>query len=169
MKMMFLKWLSSNRTTNNMFVKKTSKTSSPICLVFFQMMVLTPNDSMRLLKIFQASSRVHGPKRIRQSPKRKGKDNFDSGPEPLHHLHAVQRADENITAFWKTMISFIAPEATPFVNKIHVSYTGCVREAQRRCDTTQTKHIEMFRDYLYFSVAGDMAQFGQDHFLSCIG
>ena len=33
----------------------------------------------------------------------------------------------------------------------------------------QTKHLEMFRDCLYFSLAVDMAQFGQDHFLSCIG
>ena len=67
------------------------------------------------------------------------------------------------------MISFITPEATPFVNKIHVSYTGCVREAQRRYDMIQTKHLEMFRDCLYFSLAVDMAQLGQDRFLSYIG
>ena len=50
-----------------------------------------------------------------------------------------------------------------------MSYTGCVREAQRRYDMIQTKHLEMFRDCLHFSLAVDMAQFGQDHFLSCIG
>ena len=76
---------------------------------------------------------------------------------------------KNITSFWKTMIAFIAPESTHLVNKIHVSYTGCVREAQRRYDLIHTRHLEMFRDSLYFSLAVDTAQFGQDHFLSCIG
>ena len=76
---------------------------------------------------------------------------------------------KNITSFWKTMMSFMTPESTPFVNKIHVSYTGCVREAQRRYDCIQAKQLEMFRNCLYFSLAVDMAQFGQDHFISCIG
>ena len=76
---------------------------------------------------------------------------------------------KNITSFWKTMMSFMTPESTQFVQKIHVSYTGCVREAQRRYDTIQTKQLEMFRDCLYFSLAVDMAQFGQGHFISCIG
>ena len=67
------------------------------------------------------------------------------------------------------MISFLIPEATPFIQKIHVSFMGCVREAQKQYDSIQAKHLEMFRDCCFFSLAVDTAQFGQDHFLSCIG
>ena len=76
---------------------------------------------------------------------------------------------KNITSFWKTMMSFMTPESTQFVQKIHVSYTGCVREAQKRHDLIQAKQLEMFRDCCYFSLAIDTAQFDRDHFLSCIG
>ena len=73
---------------------------------------------------------------------------------------------KNITSFWKTMMSFMTPESTQFVQKIHVSYTGCVREAQKRHDLIQAKQLEMFRDCCYFSLAIDTAQFDRDHFLS---
>ena len=76
---------------------------------------------------------------------------------------------KNITTFWKSMFSFLIPEATPFVQKIHVSYTRCVREAQKQYDAIQAKHLEMFRDCCFFSLAVDTAPFGRDHFLSCIG
>ena len=39
---------------------------------------------------------------------------------------------KNITAFWQAMIPLIAPESEQVANKIHVSYSGCVREAQRK-------------------------------------
>ena len=76
---------------------------------------------------------------------------------------------KNITSFWKKMMCFMIPESTQFVQKIHVSYTGCVREAQKRHDLIQAKQLEMFRDCCYFSLAIDTAQFDRDHFLSCIG
>ena len=75
---------------------------------------------------------------------------------------------KNITAFWKTMIAFIAPEAEATANKIHVSYTGCLREAQRRCAAIQTRHLEMMRDCWFFGLAIDTAQFGRHHFMSCV-
>ena len=46
---------------------------------------------------------------------------------------------KNITSFWKTMMTFITPESTQFVQKIHMSYTGCVREAKKtRLDSGET-------------------------------
>ena len=38
---------------------------------------------------------------------------------------------KNITSFWKAMIVFISPESEATANKIHVSYSGCLREAQK--------------------------------------
>ena len=41
-----------------------------------------------------------------------------------------------ITSFWKAMISFLSQEAGAAAKKIHVSYSSCVRQAQknmRRC------------------------------------
>ena len=66
------------------------------------------------------------------------------------------------------MIAFIAPEAEATANKIHVSYSGCLREAQKRCASIEAKHLEMFRDCLYFALAIDTAQFGRTHFMSCV-
>ena len=39
---------------------------------------------------------------------------------------------KNVTKFGKAMMSFISPESEQVVKKIHVSYSGCVREAQKR-------------------------------------
>ena len=33
----------------------------------------------------------------------------------------------------------------------------------------EARQVRMFRDCLYFSLALDTAQFGRDHFLSCVG
>ena len=76
---------------------------------------------------------------------------------------------KTITSFWKEMIGFIAPEAAPTANKIHVSYTTCLREAQRRYDEAEERHRKMFRDCLHVSIAVDTSQFGQDNYLSCVG
>ena len=67
------------------------------------------------------------------------------------------------------MIAFITPEAAPIAKKIHVSYTSCLREAQRRYDEAQERHRRFFRECVHFSLAVDTAQFGQDKFLSCVG
>ena len=75
---------------------------------------------------------------------------------------------KNITAFWKAIIGFISPEHKQFVKKIKVSYSTCVREAQKRHTEIQARHLEMFRDCYYFSLALDTAQFGRDNFLSCV-
>ena len=75
---------------------------------------------------------------------------------------------KNLTAFWKTMIAFIAPEAEATANKIHMSYTGCLREAQKRSAAIQTRHLEMFRNCWFFALAIDTAQFGRSHFMSCV-
>ena len=76
---------------------------------------------------------------------------------------------KNVTAFWKAMISFISPESASVAKKIHVSYSSCVREAQRRHGAIEATHLQMFRDCLYFSLALDTARFGQDNFLCCVG
>ena len=75
---------------------------------------------------------------------------------------------KNITTFWKSIIGFIAPGHRQFVKIIRVSYSSCVREAQKRHTEIQTRHLEMFRDCYYFSLALDTAQFGRDNFLSCV-
>ena len=75
---------------------------------------------------------------------------------------------QQITSFWKTMITFNTPEAEETAKKIHVSYSSCLREAKRRSEETQARHMEMFRNCLYFSLALDTAQVGVDHFLSCV-
>ena len=76
---------------------------------------------------------------------------------------------KNITAFWKAMICFISPENASFVEKIHVSYSSCVREAHRRSALINARHIEEFRNCLNFSLSLDTARFDQDHFVSCVG
>ena len=76
---------------------------------------------------------------------------------------------KNVTSFWKSMICFISPENASSVKKIHVSYTSCMREAQRRSAVIDAKHLELFTNCVYFSLAIDTAQFYQDHFLSCVG
>ena len=63
---------------------------------------------------------------------------------------------------------FISPDSEMSANKIHVSYRGCFREAQKRCSTIQAKHLEMLRDCWYFALAIDTAQFGQSLFMSCV-
>ena len=75
---------------------------------------------------------------------------------------------KNITKFWKAMMSFISPESEQVVKRIHVSYSGCVREAQKKAATIEAGILEKFRNCLYFSLALDTAQFGQDHFISCV-
>ena len=75
---------------------------------------------------------------------------------------------KNVTSFWKAMIAFIAPEYADIAKRIHASYSSCLREAQRRRAELEARHIQMFRDCLYFSLALDTAQFGRDHFLSCV-
>ena len=67
------------------------------------------------------------------------------------------------------MFSFISPESASVAKKIHASYSSCLREAQRVHCTNEAKQLEMFRDCMYFSLALDTAQFGQDHFMSCVG
>ena len=67
------------------------------------------------------------------------------------------------------MISFISPESASVVKKNHVSYSSCLREVERRHLEIETKKEQMFRECLYFSIALDTAQFGRDHFLSCVG
>ena len=67
------------------------------------------------------------------------------------------------------MTSFMTPESAEFAQKNHVSYTSSVREAQRRSTVINAKHLELFRNCVYFSLAIDTAQFYQDHFLSCVG
>ena len=76
---------------------------------------------------------------------------------------------KNITCFWKAMISFIAPECADIARRIHASYSSCLRHAQRRRAEMEARQAQMFRDCLHFSLALDTAQFGRDHFLSCIG
>ena len=170
MKMMFLKWLSSNMMTNNIFLKKTSKTSSPICLGVFSNEGFDPKRFNEFAEDFFKQVPVCvWTKEFYQVQSEKAKI-ISTLAQNLYIICTLSREQmKNITSFWKTMMSFMTPESTPFANKIHVSYTGCVREAQRRYDTIQTKQLEMFRDCLYFSLAVDMAQFGQDSFLSCIG
>ena len=75
---------------------------------------------------------------------------------------------KNVTSFWKAMIAFIAPEYTDIAKKIHASYSSCLREAQRKREAIEARHLELFRDCLYFSLALDTAQFGRDTFLSCV-
>ena len=75
---------------------------------------------------------------------------------------------KNITAFWKAVITFITPEAEATTKQIHVSYSTCVREAQRKYDAAQERQRQMFQNCLYFSIALDTAQFGQENFLSCV-
>ena len=88
-----------------------------------------------------------------------------------HSLYMMCTLTKNqmkqITAFWKTMITFITPEAEETAKKIHVSYSSCLREA-KRSDETQARHMEMFRNCMFFSLALDTAQFGLDHFLSYV-
>ena len=74
-----------------------------------------------------------------------------------------------ITSFWKAMIAFLSPEAGAAAKKIHVSYSSCVREAQRRHEETQERHRQMFESCVHFSIALDTSQFGRDNFVSCIG
>ena len=66
------------------------------------------------------------------------------------------------------MISFIAPEYTDIAKRIHASYSSCLRYAERRRTELEARQTQMFRDCLYFSLALDTAQFGRDHFLSCV-
>ena len=75
---------------------------------------------------------------------------------------------KNITEFWKTMMMFISPDSEKTANKIHVSYSGCFREAQKRCSTIQAKHLEMLRDCSFFALALGTPQFGRSHFMSCV-
>ena len=65
------------------------------------------------------------------------------------------------------MIRFITPEAEETAKKTRVSYLSCLREA-KRSDETQARHMEMFRNCMFFSLALDTAQFGLDHFLSYV-
>ena len=83
-------------------------------------------------------------------------------------MHIVKGPDEKITRFWKAMISFLAPEYTDIAQRIHASYSSCLRHAERRRVELETRQTQMFRDSLYFSLAIDTAQFGRDHFLSCV-
>ena len=75
---------------------------------------------------------------------------------------------KNITSFWKTMLCFISLENTRFAKRIHVSYSGCVRDARNQYQQIQRRHVEMFRECCYFSLALDTAQFGRENFLSCV-
>ena len=75
---------------------------------------------------------------------------------------------KNITAFWKAMIVFISPASETTANKIRVSYAGCLREAQKKCATINTRHLQMFRDCWFFALAIDTAQFCRSHFMSCV-
>ena len=67
------------------------------------------------------------------------------------------------------MIDFISPESAPTTKKIHASYNTCINEARRRYEAAEQRHREMFRTCVHFSIALDTAQFGQEHFLSCVG
>ena len=76
---------------------------------------------------------------------------------------------KNITCFWKMMISFISPQSSNLANKIHVSYSSCVREAQRRNDRIQARQIQKFQECKFFSLAVDTAKIDQSNFMSCVG
>ena len=83
-------------------------------------------------------------------------------------MHFVEGQDKNITTFWKAIIGFISPEHKQFGKKIKVSYSTYVKEAQKLHTEIQARHLEMFRDCYYFSLALDTAQFWRDNFLSCV-
>ena len=119
-------------------------------------------------RFFQSCVRTNWEKRLWENPNREGEDNIGHGTTPLHHVHFVEGPDKNITAFWKAIIGFISPEHKQFVKKIKVSYSTCVREAQKRHIEIHARHLEMFRDCYYFSLALDTAQLGRDNFLSCV-
>ena len=38
----------------------------------------------------------------------------------------------------------------------------------KKCAAIQTRHLEMMRDCWFFGLAIDTAQFGRDHFMSCV-
>ena len=44
-----------------------------------------------------------------------------------------------------------------------------MRESKIRSAVINAKQLEMFRECVYFSLAIDTAQFGRDHFISCVG
>ena len=76
---------------------------------------------------------------------------------------------KTITRFWKAMIAFIAPDAEETARRIHVSYSGCLREAQTHYETKIETQRQMFQSCQAFSLSLDTSKYGRDTFLSCVG
>ena len=76
---------------------------------------------------------------------------------------------KTITHFWKAMLAFIAPDAEETARKIHVSYSGCLREAQTHFESKTENQRQMFQTCRAFSLSLDTSKFGRDTFLSCVG
>ena len=76
---------------------------------------------------------------------------------------------KTITRFWKAMIAFIAPDAEETARRIHVSYSGCLRDAQTHYETKIETQRQMFQSCQAFSLSLDTSKYGRDTFLSCVG
>ena len=106
---------------------------STISWAAFHLKALIQTNSWRLPEIFLRNVPEYlDPKDFEKIQKQKAKI-VSVLAQTLYIMCALSKEQiKNITKFWKAMMSFISPESEQVVKKIHVSYSGCVLEAQKR-------------------------------------
>ena len=70
-------------------------------------------------------------------------------------------------SFWKAMIIFIDPRNEEISNKIHASYSTCLRQCFRDQAVEKRLCQQRMRECSHFSIALDSALIRREHVLSC--
>ena len=82
-------------------------------------------------------------------------------------LSLSKTQNEQILSFWKAMIIFIEPRNEEIANKIHASYSTCLRQCLK--DELAGKRLcqQYMKECSHFSIAVDSALIRREHVLSC--
>ena len=82
-------------------------------------------------------------------------------------LSLSKTQNEQILSFWKAMIIFIEPRNEEIANKIHASYSTCLRQCLK--DELAGKRLcqQYMKECSHFSIAVDLALIRREHVLSC--
>ena len=82
-------------------------------------------------------------------------------------LSLSKTQNEQLLSFWKTMVIFINPRNEEIANKIHASYSTCLRQCLRDQMDEKRQCQQYMKDCSHFSIALDSALIRRAHVLSC--
>ena len=82
-------------------------------------------------------------------------------------LSLTKSQNDQLLSFWKTMMSFIHPGSEEITQKIHASYTSCMRSSMKDEQKKKDLSKQYMKECSFLSIAVDSALVMNEHLLSC--